>query len=160
MPHALVFASANSRLHADLTLSRIRRAGMALDAVTAIHPKLLVPNSVPCWLTGSTEVELSSGAEHAVVAGALSYKIFCGEKKSVRTLREGLELCGLTGEQSSNLEGTLLEGRTLLCIEAENAAALSIIFHIFLHVGAERIVAVEPGAGMPAQDSFHIAAAA
>lgn len=139
MKRTLLFASAPSKLQIDLILTRIRQAGLALDGITAIYRETHRPNSVPCWLEGAAVLRLSTG-ETAVAAGALRYE-FVGSQGPA-ALRAGLRNCGLTSGQGANLEDSLLEGRTLLCLEADDEAQFAVIFHILLHVGAEKIVAV------------------
>ena len=44
-----VFAETLSRLHADIAVVRLIRAGIAADKISAVFPQRRAPNSVCCW---------------------------------------------------------------------------------------------------------------
>jgi hypothetical protein len=132
-----VLAEANSKLHADIAIIRLLRAGIHPDKVSAVFPRNRAPNTVCCWLNGFHGIPIASAAPVAA-AGRLG-----------RLFREGyhsddfdqqLEEMGLTSEMANRLIEKIEDGRIVLCVHARNEAEAAVAWHIFRHVAAENIM--------------------
>jgi hypothetical protein len=139
MSHLLVYATAESRLHADLVVVRLRRAGIDADLISVIHPYAARPNSALCWLNGALTVPLSSG-ETASVSGLLRLALADpdGNARS-NALVERLVRLGLSREQGLNIEESLLENRIIIAVEVHDEFELPAIFHTFRGLAAEKV---------------------
>jgi hypothetical protein len=140
MSRLAVFASAFSRLHADLIVVRLKRAGISTAHLSVIHPSLCCPNSTLCWLGGSTQLRLSSGMNIAA-SGFLSGRLQtpADVATSEATFTGKLAQLGLTHEQSSILEETMLENRVAIAVEVEEKSELATILQVLQRAGAEKI---------------------
>lgn len=140
MSRLAVFASAFSRLHADLIVVRLKRAGISTAHLSIIHPSHCCPNSTLCWLGGSTPLRLSSGVSIAA-SGFLSGPLQtpADVATSSATFTGKLAQLGLTHEQSSTLEETMLENRVAIAIEVEEKSELATILQVLQRAGAEKI---------------------
>lgn len=140
MSRLVVFASAFSRLHADLIVVRLKRAGISTAHLSVIHPLQCCPNSTLCWLGGSTQLRLSSGMNIAA-SGFLSEQLQtpADVATSTATFTGKLAQLGLTHEQSLILEETMLESRVAIAIEVEVKSELATILQVLQRAGAEKI---------------------
>jgi len=132
-----VLAEANSRLHADIAIIRLLRAGIRSDKISAVFPRGRAPNSVCCSLSSFYKVPMASALPLA--AAGLLGRLF---RKGVRAadFDEQLENLGLTSEITSRLIEKMEDGRIVLCVHARNEPEAAIAWHIFHHVGAENIM--------------------
>ena len=131
-----VVAEVNSKLHADIALIRLLRAGIRAEHISAIFPRGRAPNTVCCWLNGFHSVPLITAVPMAA-AGVLG-QLF----RTVSTTEgfEGeLDDLGLSSEMISRLTEKMEDGRTVLCVHARNDAEAAVAWHIFQHVAAEHI---------------------
>ncbi len=142
MSHLLVYATALSRLHADLLIVRLKQADVATSQISVIHPKASRPNSTRCWLNGSMRLPLSSGAMVAV-AGLLRLALLRSrEAGTPDTLVNRLCALGLSPAQSHDMDERLLENRIIVAIEVPSEFELPAIFRAMHSVAAEDVHAV------------------
>jgi hypothetical protein len=132
-----VIAEANSKLHADIAIIRLLRAGIRSDKISAVFPRNRAPNSVCCWLSSFHRVPITSSLP--IAAAGLLGGLF---RKGVRAhhFDEQLENLGLTAEITTRLIEKMEDGRIVLCVHARNDAEAAIAWHIFHHVAAENIM--------------------
>jgi hypothetical protein len=138
MLHLLIYATAVSRLHADLAIVRLNKAGIAMSQISILHPPLSRPNSA-LWLDGSAEFSLSSG-ESVLVSGFLrSWLHGSAKSDDAASLADRLAGLGLVRGQSSQIEESLLERRVVVAIAEWDESKLPAIFDCLHGVGAEHI---------------------
>jgi hypothetical protein len=137
MPSLPVFADALSRLHADIAIVRLIRAGISADKISAVFPQRRAPNSVCCWLKNFHRIPVRSALPIAA-AGMLGRLIQPGIR-AVDVERK-LENLGLAPDVAASLLERIQEGRIVLCVHARNDTQAAIAWHIFRHVRAENIV--------------------
>ena len=132
-----VLAEAHSRLHADIAIIRLLRAGVRSDKISAVFPRTRAPNSVCCALSSFYKVPMASALP--IAAAGLLGRLF---SKGVRAadFDEQLENLGLTSEITKRLIEKMEDGRIVLCVHARNETEAAIAWHIFHHVGAENIL--------------------
>ena len=132
-----VLAEAHSKLHADIAIIRLLRAGIRAEKISAIFPRGRAPNSVCCWLTSFHRVPIA--AKLPVAAAGLLGRLF---RKGVNAheFDQQLENLGLTNEMTTRLIEKMEDGRIVLCVHARNEAEAAVAWHIFHHVAAEDIV--------------------
>lgn len=133
-----VLAEVSSKLHADIAIIRLLRAGVRADQVSAIFPQGRAPNSVCCWLTNFHRIPIASGMPIAA-AGLLGRLFRNGVDVSDR--EEQLDQLGLTAEMTRRLVEKMEDGRLIVCVHARNEADAAVAWHIFEHVGADHIAA-------------------
>ncbi|HEX2853304.1 MAG TPA: hypothetical protein VHO24_08700 [Opitutaceae bacterium] len=140
MSRLVVFASAFSRLHADLMIVRLKRAGISTAHLSVIHPVHCCPNSTLCWLGGSTRLRVSSG-ENIAASGFLSESLQtpANVATSDATFTGKLEQLGLAHEQGLILEETMLENRVAIAIEVMEKSELATILQVLQRAGGEKI---------------------
>lgn len=132
-----VFADALSRLHADIAIVRLIRAGIRAERISAVFPQRRAPNSVCCWLKNFQRVNLRSALPIAV-AGLLA-PLLKRDVHSAKAERD-LDSLGLSPEMADRILEKTAEGMIVLCVHARNESEAAIAWHIFHHVGAENIV--------------------
>ncbi len=138
MSHLLVYATAESRLHADLVVVRLKQAGIDTDLISVIHPAGGRPNSAFCWLDGTSPVSLSSGGT-TFVSGLIRLSLEeVGRNRSLG-LADRLKRLGLTHDQGMNIEESLLETRIIILVEVHDEFELPPIFHTFRGLAAEKV---------------------
>ena|SRR5215216_7154165 len=139
MSRLLVFASAFSRLHADLVIVRLKRAGIAPSLISLIHPLGSRPNSARCWLGGSAKLRLKSGEK--IAASGFLRSLFEDPDATSHSdsFDDILSSLGLSHEHRVSLEETLLENRVAIAIDAQDKAELPTIFQTLQRSGAEKI---------------------
>ena len=141
MSHSIVIASANSRLHADVILIRLRRAEIDCREISVLFPTQSMPNAVGCWLPLAPNADLKAGQETIGCAGRLR-KSFAQSTAS----KDGLEIVDVLTEAGVDAMGAnilaerLEQGHTLLCVHARSEAEVSIAWHIFRHARADTII--------------------
>lgn len=146
MSRLSVFASAFSRLHADLIIVRLKRAGIAPSLISVLHPLGSRPNSAECWLGGSAKLHLSSGEEVAA-SGFLRPLLDDEDHSPVNSLDEKLEHLGLNHEQRLNLEETLLENRVTIAVESPETCELPTVLQVLQRAGAEKMFVAQLASG-------------
>lgn len=134
-----VFADTLSRLHADIALIRLIRAGIRADRISAVFPRRQAPNAVCCWLKVFQAVPHARTVPIAA-AGLLSSFM----KRGLATLSGGRRRqngpeAGLEREQLVRIVERTELGRIVLCVHARNENEAAIAWHILHHVGAENI---------------------
>lgn len=131
-----VFADAHSRLHADIAIIRLIRAGIRTERISAVFPTRRAPNSVCCWLKNFKRVSLRSALPIAT-AGLLG-QLFDRRARRADVARN-LDSLGLGPEMAERTLERVRNGSIVLCVHARNETEASIAWHIFQHVGAENI---------------------
>lgn len=144
-----VFADAPSRLHADIAIVRLIRAGIPADKISAVFPQRRAPNSVCCWLKHFHRLSVRSALPIAV-AGVLG-RIFEPGLRSAHVERK-LEHLGLAPDLAASLLERIRDGRIVLCVHARNDTQAAIAWHIFRHVRAENIVCAGDAAAWTARE--------
>ncbi len=131
-----VFADAHSRLHADIAIIRLIRAGVRTERISAVFPTRRAPNSVCCWLKNFKRVSLRSALPIAT-AGLLG-QLF--DRRARRAdVAHSLESLGVASDTAERMLEKVQNGCIVLCVHARNETEASIAWHIFQHVGAENI---------------------
>jgi hypothetical protein len=143
MSRTLVFASAFSRLHADLIIVRLKRAGISPSLISVIHPLSSCPNSAVCWLGGSTQLRLKSGEKIATSGFLRSLFENLHHAPIGASFDEVLSNVGLPHDHRVSLEETLLENRVAVAIDATDKVELPTIFQTLQRSGAEKIFALD-----------------
>jgi hypothetical protein len=131
-----VVAEANSKLHADIALTRLLRSGIPATRISAIFPRGRAPNTVCCWLKDFREVPV--GTEPTAATGLLANLLSQGTKTEDFT--ERAEALGFTHEMVARLRDFMEDRRIVLCVHAHNEAEAAVAWHIFHHVAAESIM--------------------
>lgn len=134
-----VFAVADSRLHADVMLIRLRRADIPCHDISAFFPRRSMPNAVACWLRLNPKLALKIGHELFAAAGKLP-TLLKPLAKGFTAMAEVFSAAGLDSVSAHRLEEKLDQGHTLLCVWARDEAEASIAWHVFKHARAETIV--------------------
>lgn len=132
-----VFADAYSRLHADIAIVRLTRAGIRADRISAVFPQRRAPNSVCCWLKHFHRVPLRSALP--VAAAGILGRLFKSGVHSAGAER-ALEALGLAPDLADRVLEKISEGMIVLCVHARTETEAAIAWHIFQHVGAENIM--------------------
>lgn len=139
MSQLTVFASAFSRLHADLIIVRLKRAGIVPALLSVIHPLASRPNSALCWLGGSKKLRLASG-EKIATSGFLGESLQTPDDQAgSTTFVSKLAQLGLTHEQCVSLEETMLETRVVVAIKMKEKSELRTILQVLQQAGAEKV---------------------
>jgi len=135
----LVFATAISRLHADLLVIRLKQARHSLDRISAIYHDSSRPNCTVNWLNGSAHLSLSSG-ETVSITGRLRVRMARPDEKSApNSLSERLGGLGLAHEQSLSVEKALFERRIVVAVEAGTEGERDGVSEILRNLAAENI---------------------
>jgi hypothetical protein len=136
-----VFATATSRLHADIIVIRLKRAGVPVDLISALYLPHLRPNCVDSWLGGGATRSLSSGGAISI-SGLLRFTL--GEHHvRTETLARRLNRLGLVPAQSVAIEQSLLKSHVVLCVQADNPQDLSAVFRSLRSTRAEDVLVAE-----------------
>lgn len=132
-----VIAEAHSKLHADIAIIRLLRAGIRSEKISAVFPRNRAPNSVCCWLSNFHRVPITSSLP--IAAAGLLGRIF---RKGVRAhhFDEQLENLGLTADMTTRLIERIEDGRIVLCVHARNKGEAAIAWNVFHRVAAENVV--------------------
>jgi hypothetical protein len=138
MSHILVFASAESRLHADLLIVRLRKAGVSPAAISILYPRASQPNSAVCWLEHSSKFALATG-EAMASAGFLAEIFHAGEPAKPRPLAHALAALGVSDEQSAGVEEILAENRIVVAVDARKENELPAILQVLKQGAAETV---------------------
>jgi hypothetical protein len=138
MSHLLVYATTESRLHADLVVVRLKRAGISTESISILHPESLRPNSATCWMNGSAFMHLSSG-QAVSVSGALSRALKEDGAANGASFADRMSKLGLNHEQGSNLEESLLEHRIVIAVEVSDEYEMPAIYHTLRGLNVQKV---------------------
>lgn len=131
-----VFADAFSRLHADIAITRLIRAGIRPERISAIFPRGRAPNSVCCWLKNLMSIRLASEWPLAA-AGRLG--LLVGRTTSAASVERKLETLGLSPTTSHRVLEKIQSGMIVICVHPRSAAEAERAHAVFARVGAEDI---------------------
>jgi len=140
--HSFVFATALSRLHADLMIVRLKRAQISVSRISAVYSRGSRPNSALSWLTRSAQLPLSTG-ESVSVSGTLRVALAHPGDSAGSSLFDRLCDLGLDHGQSATLEEALLENRIVIAIEVREENELAEIFEVLHGLAAENILTID-----------------
>ena len=138
MKHSFVFATADSRLHADIMMIRLRRAGLNIDRVSAIFSHQFAPNSFFFWLKSPRTLRCRTKGESFFVAGPLQHSFGGGDE--VEAVPSVLRKMGVDRSEAGRLARALWLGHGVLCVHAKNQDEAAVAWHIFKHSRAAEIV--------------------
>jgi hypothetical protein len=139
MSHLLVYATAESRLHADLLIVRLKRSGIETGLISVLYPSTLRPNSTRCWIRGNISFP-TAWDEEFTVSGMLGLRLNAQHIRwGHNRLVEGLCELGLTRDQSLNVEESLLEKRIVVAVEVSNEFDLPSIYHTLRGLAVEKV---------------------
>lgn len=131
-----VFADATSRLHADIAIMRLIRAGIPEEHLSAVFSPRQAPNSVYCWMKDFSAVPETSSCPTAA-AGLLGKILRHGfEGAAVKRVLESL---GFNERAAKHLQETVEEGGVVVCVHARTESEAAAAWHVFRHVGMENI---------------------
>lgn len=148
MKPSFVFATADSRLHADIMMIRLRRAGIPINKVSALFSRRFAPNSFFFWLRRPRTLRSGSAKESVFVAGPLERLFRRGG--DVEEVAASLQSIGLAPLEADHLGRALWLGHAMLGVQAKTEDEVSIAWHIFKHARAENIAIAGPAASEPA----------
>ncbi len=131
-----VLADASSKLHADIAIVRLIRAGIAKEHISAMFPRRRAPNSVCCWLKNFNVVPVATALP--IAAAGLLGRLFRRGAKAA-DLAAKLEALGLRADFAQRAIEKLENGQIVLCVHAKSENEAAIAWHIFKHVGVENI---------------------
>lgn len=140
MPKLPVLADVSNRLHADIAIVRLIRAGIPQDRISALFPQRRAPNSVCCWLSNFSVIPVALGLP--VAAAGLLGRLFRQRGGSIRW-GQRLDKLGLRPDFAQRAFEKLENGQIILCVHARNDAEAAIAWHIFTHVGADDVTLAE-----------------
>jgi hypothetical protein len=130
MSHILVYATAESRLHADLLIVRLKRAGIATGLISVLYPSKHRPNSTRCWIRGN--ISYSSPHGEVTVSGMLALRLAAVKAKRQRDgLANSLAEIGFSHDQGLNVAERLNGARIVVAVEIADHAELPAINHTF-----------------------------
>jgi hypothetical protein len=156
MSHLLVYATTESRLHADLVVVRLKRAGISTASISILHPESLRPNSAVCWINGSAFMHLASG-QAVSVSGALSRALKDDGEANGASFADRMSKLGLNHEQGSSLEESLLENRIVIAVEVHDEYEMPAIYHTLRGLDVQKVSTADvarKGAGVRSH-SYH-----
>lgn len=136
-----VIACAESRLHADVMLIRLRRAGIPCHQISAFFPRRSVPNAVACWLSIGQNRGITVGDETIVPAGKMRTQFATSaQASSPGVVVEAFVAQGLDRVSAEAVEERLKESLIAICVHATDEIEASVAWHIFHHASAELVV--------------------
>jgi len=130
-----IFANASSRLHADLIVIRLKRAGIPCDQISVIYPTDLVPNAALCWLEGKSAPANYEG-EMVSVAGPMRNVL---SVKNEGSLIHSLSKMGLPGESAAAFAEHLSQGEIVIGVNTSNEDEVSIVWETFCDARADSV---------------------
>lgn len=142
MPHTALIASANSRLHADVMLIRLRRSGIACNQISTWFPQHHMPNAAACWLPVGRAHHVQIGGKTVVMAGPLHQRVSsCKDAKSVIAL---LMASGLDRATAESVEEKIEQGHILIFVDAHNADEAAVTQQVYARSSAEFVATSAP----------------
>lgn len=151
-------ASANSRLHADVILVRLRRAEIECRKISVLFPVHSMPNAVGCWLPLAPSSPLKLGRETIARAGQFRKPAIAPDlaHEDGREIISLLTHAGIDPTGAHLLAERLDQGHILLCVHADREVDASIAWHVFRHAGTDTMVVGAMPAGRPGRRSAEI----
>ena len=143
MKSTYLLANADSRLHADIMMIRLRRAGIDIDQISAVFSRRFVPNSFFCWLRRPRKVRSHDQGEAFFAAGPL--RTVFGKNDNAEGLRDKLLDLGFDHHSADHFAQSLWLGHAVLCVKAKDADEAAVAWHIFQQSRADTIAV----SGMP-----------
>lgn len=137
MKSTYVFATAESRLHADVMMIRLRRAEIEIDRVSAVFSGRFAPNSFFFWLRRPRVLQSDATGESFFAAGSIQ-RLFASAD-GVENVTHKLRGLGVERAAADRLGRSLSMGHALLCVQAKHQDETAVAWHIFKHAGAENI---------------------
>jgi hypothetical protein len=140
-----IVASANSRLHADVILIRLRRAEVDWRKISVLFPQNSMPNAVGCWLPVAPVAKQKIGVETIACAGRLRKlrNVMAPSHDEGREIAELLMHAGVDAMGAHILSERLSEGHILLVVHASSETQVSVAWHVFRHSSANTIIVAE-----------------
>ncbi len=138
MKSTVVFASAHSRLHADIMLIRLRRAGINIDRVSAIFSRCFAPNTFFFWLSRPRALPTTVHTDEPFFVAGPIQKLF-GRNDDIGDLSRKLSELGVAHRAADHLSDSLAAGHAMLCVQTKNKDEAAIAWHIFQHSKAGNI---------------------
>lgn len=135
-----VVASANSRLHADVILVRLRRAQIDTRKISVFYHHHAMPNAVGCWLPVMPDSELRLDGEAIGRAGHLVKAAMPAPHEDGREIVQLLTRSGVDLMGAHILSERLGQGHILICVQAADEDEAAIAWHVFRHSQADTIV--------------------
>jgi hypothetical protein len=155
MSHLLVYATTESRLHADLVVVRLKRAGISTSSISILHPESLRPNSALCWMNGSAFLHLSTG-QSVSISGSLSRSLKGEGGANGASFADRMGKLGLDNQQRSSLEESLLENRIVIAVEVHDEFEMPAIYHTLRGLDVQKVCTADVASkGSPASTRSH-----
>ena len=136
MQPTAVFAATPSRLHADLVVIRLKRAGIPRSNISAVFPQHSKPNCALCWLDGHSTPTLYSG-KTLTVAGPMTEQL---SMHSEPTLIRSLEQMGLTVDDACFYAECIKTGQILISVSTDDASEAVVAWQTFSQLETEGTV--------------------
>lgn len=149
-----VFASTRSRLHADLVVIRLRRAGVPRDKISAVFPESLKPNLALCWLDRNSKPTLYNG-ETVIAGGPIVDQM---STQSEPSFIHGLQQMGLNLNDACSYAERLHQGQILVSISTNDSSDVALAWQTFRELEAEGVALGL--AGGPTQGEYSSAVSA
>lgn len=138
MKSTIVFASAHSRLNADIMLIRLRRAGINMNGVSAIFSRCFAPNTFFFWLRRPRALRTTVHTDQPFFIAGPIQRLF-GRNDDIGDLSRKLSELGVEHRAADHLSDSLATGHALLCVQAKNKDEAAIAWHIFQNSKAGNI---------------------
>lgn len=135
MQPSSVFAAATSRLHADLMIIRLKRAGISSGKISAIFPERLSPNAASCWLEGHSQPTLYC-EETVTIAGPMRKAL---STESETAFIRSLQRAGVGLNDACSYAERLGKGQILLCVNTDDQTEIALAWHTLRELEAEAI---------------------
>jgi len=141
-----VIASVNSRLHADVTLIRLRHAHINVRDISVLFPAHSMPNAVGCWLPVADKSGLRVGQENIACAGQFRKQLNATQEAhdDGREVSDLLMNAGIDAMGAHILAEKLGQGHILLCVHADTEAETSAAYRVFRKSAADTIIVGAP----------------
>jgi hypothetical protein len=143
MQPSSVFAVAASRLHADLMIIRLNRAGISRDKISAVFPASRTPNAAVCWMDGQ-RVLTRLGEDRLIAAGPLRQRL---DTSSEASLAQSLRGYGLGLSDAGLFAEKVFAGEIVICVHTDAEPDAAIAWHTLRELEAEGIALGVTGDG-------------
>lgn len=135
MHFVAVFAAVLSPLQADLTVIRLKRAGIARGNISAAFPEQSKPNCALCWLDGNSTSILYNG-KTLILGGAAASQL---SPQSEPIFIQGLERMGLNLNDACSYLESLNRGQILISVSTSDESETAMAGQILHDLKAEGI---------------------
>ena len=150
MKPTAIFANASSRLHADLIVTRLKRAGIACEQISVLYPTDTVPNSALCWLEGKSAPTNYEG-EMVAVAGPMRKVL---SFKNEGALIQSLSKIGLPGESAAAYAEHLSQGEIVIGVNTANEDEVAVVWDTLRDTRADSIAVAVANKAMPTESKW------